>query len=71
MRGKLSIEIEIHEPEFLKALAHERVKAAWDWDWEFEDEGEALWECLIASNLDPLSPIDMGIEIISSDWEVV
>lgn len=71
MRGKLILTVDIHEPEFLKELAHTRMKEVWDWDMEFEDEGEALYECLIASNLDPLSPIDMGIELIATDWEVL
>ena len=71
MRGRLILTVDIHEPDFLKALATTRMKDAWDYDYEFEDVGDALYECLIASNADPLSPLDMGFELIAADWEVV
>lgn len=70
MRGRLILTVDIHDPDVLKALANERMRKVWQWDMEFKDEGEALYECLIASNPDPLSPMDMGFELIASDWVV-
>ena len=67
-RVRMYVDVDVHDADRLRRIAADRMsRSGFDTD-PAEHLGEPiekmLWEAMVGSNPDPLSPMDMGFEIV-------